>query len=401
MADGGAEQEAALLRVVASVLDAAHQVPPHRLASLLIDASTALGATSTRIWLADHPQRSLVELTEGEPETPMSIESSAAGRSFTTCAEVELDRDRGGTHAWMPLTDGVNRLGVLEIEIDELTDALKDAYRHLASVAASELITRGQYTDLFTVTRRREPMTLTAELQWQGLPPTAFTADEVSVAGMLEPAYKAAGDSFDYAHAAGRLSFAVFDAVGHDLESSIVSTLAVGAYRNRRRSGADLDEMADTVDAVVRDQIGASCYATGQLAQLDTDSGVLRWVNAGHPLPLLIRDGRVIGEMACRPRLPFGLGHLARNPSHEVAEVHLEPGDAVFLYTDGIIEARRPGGADFGLDRLCNFLHQAFAAGLSPAETVRRLSNAVLDYHDRVLQDDATTLLTVWHPNGP
>lgn len=401
MADGGAEQEAALLRVVASVLDAAHQVPPHRLAALVVDASTALGATTTRIWLADHPQRSLVELTEGEPETPLPIESSVAGRCYTTCSRVEVDRDRGGVHAFMPLVDGVDRLGVLEIEIDELTDALKDAYRHLASVAASELITRGQYTDLFTVTRRREPMTLTAELQWQGLPPTSFAADEVSVAGMLEPAYKAAGDSFDYAHAAGRLSFAVFDAVGHDLESSIVSTLAVGAYRNRRRSGADLDAMADTVDAVVRDQIGASCYVTGQLAKLDTDSGVLRWVNAGHPLPLLIRDGRVIGEMACRPRLPFGLGHLARNPSHEIAEVHLEPGDGVFLYTDGIIEARRPGGADFGLDRLCNFLHQACAAGLSPAETVRRLSNAVLDYHDRVLQDDATTLLTVWHPNGP
>jgi serine phosphatase RsbU (regulator of sigma subunit) len=81
-----------------------------------------------------------------------------------------------------------------------------------------------------------------------------------------------------------------------------------------------------------------------------------------------------------------------------VAVERLQPGDSVLLYTDGIVEARRAGGSDFGEDRLREFLGAAFAAGSSPSETVRRLSNAVLDYHGGHLQDDATTVLVTWDP---
>ena len=82
----------------------------------------------------------------------------------------------------------------------------------------------------------------------------------------------------------------------------------------------------------------------------------------------------------------------------EIAHEQLEPGDAVLLYTDGVIEAKRTGHEDFGIDRLKEFLHTADAAGLGPAETLRRLSNAVVDFNDGQLQDDATTLLVQWRP---
>ena len=78
--------------------------------------------------------------------------------------------------------------------------------------------------------------------------------------------------------------------------------------------------------------------------------------------------------------------------------MQLEPGDAVLLYTDGVIESKRVGHEDFGVDRLAEFLHTADAAGFEPAETLRRLSNAVLDFNDGSLQDDATTLLVRWQP---
>ena len=385
---------------IAHLIEVARRVPPHRLATLIADAADHLGASVARVWLADHQQRSLIHLTHSTALDALAIDGSAAGRAFAKSEVLDMPRDGFGRHVWVPLLDGADRVGVLEFELDtdELTDPLRLALVHLATAATAELISRGQYTDFFTIARRRQSMSLKAELQWQAIPPTSFATPDVTVSGMLEPAYETGGDTFDYAHDQRGLSFAVLDAVGHDLQATMVSTLALGAYRNRRRAGDDLVGMAGAMDEVIKEQLGRGSYATGQLAELDTSSGVLRWLNAGHHLPLLIRGGRVIGALECRPRLPFGLGHLQPGRPTDIAEVQLQPNDAVLLYTDGIVEARRIGGTDFGIERLEQFLENAFAAGYSIPETLRRLSNAVLDYHHGVLQDDATTLLVSWHP---
>lgn len=387
------------LRTVAALLDAAHDVRPHQLPQLVAETCASLGATAARMWLADHGQRNLVNLPAGEPARgPVAIEGSLAGRAFTARSVLESTTHPGTQTAWYPLVDGVDRLGVLEVEHPAFSPATRDAFRHVASIAAAELVTRGQYTDAFTVARRQRSMTLEAELQWQSLPPTSFTAPEVSVAGMIEPAYEAGGDTFDYAYGTDVLTFGILDAVGHDLAASTISALALGTYRNCRRAGVGLVDIGRAIDRVLAEQVGRSAYATGALASLDTRDGTLSWLNGGHPPPLLVRDQRRISELSSPPRLPFGIGHQGGRPG-EVATAHLEPGDAVLLYTDGIVEARGTSGEDFGRPRLEEFLVHAFAGGLTPAETVRRLSNAVLDHHGGHLQDDATTLLVVWHPD--
>lgn len=337
-----------------------------------------------------------MHLASSEQREPLLVDGTVAGRAFMTSEVIERVDGTGRTHLWVPLIDGVDRLGVMEIETGTPTVEERDAFRQFASVATAELITRGQYTDLFTMTRRQRPMSLAAELQWQGLPPSSFSTDTVSVAGMMEPAYEVGGDCFDYAHAENRLSFAILDAVGHDLGASVISSLALGAYRHCRRNGKDLVDTADAMDETIREQIGRRAFATGQLAVLDTSTGVLRWLNAGHPAPLLVRQGNVVSSLVCRPRVPFGLAHPTLDRPAQVAAEQLEPGDGVLLYSDGVVEAQHSGGQQFGVTRLEEFLERAFAAGLSPAETLRRLSNAVLDFHHGVLQDDATTVLVVW-----
>jgi hypothetical protein len=394
-----ATTELEALRVIARLLDAVHQVQPCDLSGLIAEAGGRLGATATRMWLVDHGQRLLVNLTtSGPPLTPLSIDGSLAGRAFAARTVVTSDRSSSLTCIWYPLIDGVDRVGVLEVEHPQFTPVLADAFRHLASIAAAELVTRGQYTDIFTVVRRRQPMTLAAELQWQSLPPRSFATPDISVAAMLEPAYDTGGDAFDYAHDGHTLHFAVLDAVGHDLGASAISTLALGAYRNQRRSGSSLLQIAPVIDHVLAEQVGAGAFATGILAELDTRDGTLRWLNGGHPPPFLVRDRRQIRELTSAPRVPFGLGHRGGRPA-TVTTTRLQPGDAVLLYTDGIVEARDSSGESFGQPRLVDFLAHSFAGALSPAETVRRLSHAVLDHHGGHLQDDATTLLVVWHPN--
>lgn len=75
-----------------------------------------------------------------------------------------------------------------------------------------------------------------------------------------------------------------------------------------------------------------------------------------------------------------------------------KPGDCVLLYTDGVVEARDADGAEFGLGRFTDFIIRSDAAGERPAEVLRLLIHAILDYQRNRLRDDATILLFEWRP---
>ncbi len=151
-------------------------------------------------------------------------------------------------------------------------------------------------------------MQLAAEMRYSTLPPLTMQAPNVSVAGILEPAYEIAGDTFDYALNGRVAHFAIFDAVGHGLGAARLANLTLGTYRNRRRGGDDLLQTAAAIDETLLSQFGQSWFVTTLLAQLDLDTGELRWVNAGHVRPLLLRNGRVISELESIPAPPLGLG---------------------------------------------------------------------------------------------
>lgn len=155
--------------------------------------------------------------------------------------------------------------------------------------------------------------------------------------------------------------------------------------------GRPLDEASrvSTIDDTLRAQWGGELFATGVLAELDLPTGRLRYLNAGHPAPLLMRDDKVVKHLEDGRRVVFGLG---RGQAH-VAEERLEPGDWITFYTDGITEARDSGGVFYGLDQLVDQLQRSAAAGYPVPETLRRLIHEVLAHQDGRLQDDATMLI--------
>jgi serine phosphatase RsbU (regulator of sigma subunit) len=260
------------------------------------------------------------------------------------------------------------------------------------------IITKGAYGDAFEMTRRRQPMTLASELLWGLAPPLVFATDGVVVAGMLEPCYDNGGDSLDYAADGRLLHLAVFDAMGHGLAAAGVAAFAVAAYRQSRRSGRGLIETYTAMDQAVGEQFPDSRFVTALIAQLDLDTGELRWISAGHPPPLLIRGGRRAHSLQAKPVPPLGV--KLDHPPPAVAVESLEPRDLLLLYTDGLTDAPDAEGRLFAVEGLTEFIEREAAADQTTPETLRRLRHAILDSGRATLRDDATALLVEWNRGG-
>jgi serine phosphatase RsbU (regulator of sigma subunit) len=381
-----------LADALALILQQAHSLHPDDLGDLMAEASARIGATSLEIYLADLAQDVLMRY-RGSGVAELEIDATIAGRAYRSIAPVAIENDDGTTLVWMPLLDGADRLGVVGFVIDKHDELAITGMEQICSLAAELLIARAQYGDGLALARRRVPLTLASEMRWALLPPRTFATDRVTIAAVVEPAYEVAGDSFDYSATGRTLHLAVFDAMGHGTEASRIVDAVVGAYRNARRRAADLAGIYRAIDAMVTTEFGESRFATGVLAEVEMDRGLLRVLRAGHPPPLVFRGHRCIGEIDVAPTMPFGVGD--REPV--VLEAQLEPDDAVLLYTDGVTEARNEEGEVFGVEQLTDFLGRAASAEEPLAETVRRLSKAIVNHRGTTLTDDATLLLLRWH----
>ena len=364
----------------------------HRPASELGDAIAAaarrFGAVDGDVYLADYDQRMLRPLRGGGEA--LAMDGTLGGRAFTHDETLGCP-DHRGAGLWVPVVDGAERVGALYLVVTEDTAEMRDWLAAFAGLIAVFIISVSHYSDVFFRLRRGRDMTLAAEMQWSSVPPLTYTTDELTFTALLEPAYEVAGDTFDYAHNHPTLHVAVFDAMGHGLNSTMTATLAVGAYRHARRRGADLVEISRAID----DELSAhrpDGFATAMLLTLECETSRLTWLSAGHPAPMLIRDRR-IQRLHATPGLPLGLAAGFNAAAPTVSATTLQPGDRVVVFSDGCTEATTPDGERFGEERLGEFVIRQQAAGLSPAETLRRLSHAVIDHAGGKIDDDATIAL--------
>jgi serine/threonine protein phosphatase PrpC len=322
--------------------------------------------------------------------------------------------DGAGWRVWLPLIGGIDRLGVLELDCGDVSEPMRARYRMIASLAGLMVAGKSAFSDMLAAGRRSGTMALQAELVWGYLVPRTFATERVLVAAMLEPAYEVGGDAFDYSLAGDRLLVSIFDGVGHDLEAGLIASVGMAACRRARRDGGTLAEMAGEADGAIARHFGHTRFVTALLSELDVTTGQFSWIPCGHPAPLLIRDSKVVKELARRPRLPLGLASLdtiaaGSGPSRgsappDAAWVYterLQPRDRILLYTDGITDGRSADGTPFGLDRLADFVIRHSDAGISAHETLRRLNHAILEYQNERLSDDATIVLVEWMPDRP
>ncbi|MBB5628014.1 PP2C family protein-serine/threonine phosphatase [Sphaerisporangium krabiense] len=390
-------------RMLTALLDASHLAGFEQVPSLVAEHAARAGLRDVVIFLADLQQEILrpVVVTGAAASGPtaaelseLKIDATLAGRAFQEVRFLRTGGEAGPICWWVPLLDGTERLGVLRVTTDTADPACKEAMRALSALVAMEIVCTRWYSDSYARLVRTRPMNVAAEMCWNIMPPLTFANGELMIAGALEPAYQIGGDAFDYSIAGDTAHLAIFDAMGHDVRAGMTANLALAVCRNRRREGDGLAATSVAAERTLIDEFGRETrFVTAILADLDTVTGRLTWINRGHHPPVLIRGGRHPGLLCCPPSHPLGLD---LGVPVTMCEEQLEPGDRVLLYTDGITEARSRHGQEFGLDRFVDFIIRHSADGLPINETLRRLVRGVLEYHEGRLQDDATVLVAEW-----
>jgi serine phosphatase RsbU (regulator of sigma subunit) len=406
-------------RVAGELLGQSHVMAPSAVTEAIAETARPLGVSGACIYLADLQQVNLRAMPGSAGQFPdiLAIDSTTAGRTYKTVSvqHVPDDGDPDSHHVWIPLIDGTERLGVLELVVRDVNDKILPYYQMLASLAGLIIVSKGNYSDTYAQTRRSQKMALQAEMVWAFMAPRTFATERVLVTGILEPAYEVGGDAFDYSLIGDYLHVSIFDAVGHDLAAGLLASVAMASCRSTRRSGGGLPDIVVRAGQAIADQFGdsrvsAPRFVTALLCDLDITTGVFRWIPCGHPPPLLIRDNKVTEELARRPELPLGItepalaagrGAQPGQPAPTVYSKQLEPGDRVLLYTDGVTEGRAADGIPFGDQRLADFVIRHCEAGTPAPETMRLLNRAIIDYQDGRLTDDTTTVMLEWMPDHP
>ena len=385
-------------RRMGDLLRMVDQAPVDAVPSVVREALAPAGVAHAVLYLIDYNGTYLRPApgspsTNGEPAKARDLEG-AAGACFREQRLID-DAERG--RVWVPVAERANALGVLEVVFDrEPDDTARELCRDAGLLLGHCLVTARKYTDVYELLRRRRDMNLAAEMHWDLLPATCYSGPSVTVAAALEPAYEVGGDAFDYCLNAGILDFTIMDAMGHGLRAALLSVQAVTAYRFARRRQQSVEEICATVDRALRRQFGGRRFVTALFCKLDVETGKLRWVNAGHVSPLLVRDGRAEELDRTGPACPLGIDLLDET---EDSEVSLRPGDRLLLYSDGVVEARDPRGASFELQRLVELVEKA-PADVEAEELSQRLIHEVMRHSGGPLRDDATVLVVEQRPVG-
>ena len=325
-----------------------------------------------------------------ETSRRVTLEDTPYGAALAGQRSV-LRREGDDTRVLAPVTSRGEAVGVLELVLPFEPDPVTLEDVELAAhQLAYMVIANRRYTDLFEWGQRTVPLSLAAEIQ-RRLLPASFTceADQFTLAGWLEPAGQVGGDTFDFSLERNTLHVSMTDAMGHSVRSSLLATLVVGALRNTRRRGASLVEQAQSAHeallAFTEREVG---FVTGQLVRIDLVTQTARVLNAGHPRPLRLRQGRA-EEIELIAQEPFG---LFGGGSWSEQELPLEAGDRLLFLTDGMLE-RNAESLDIAALMLAS-------GHLHPREAIQYLTRAVLDACGGELADDATSLCLDWH-GGP
>ncbi len=205
----------------------------------------------------------------------------------------------------------------------------------------------------------RQEVVIARDLQRQLYPDPPQQIQRVSFSVCALPALETSGDLYDFIQLdERRIGIVIADVTGKSMAAALVMVMARSSFRSEGRNVVDPGQVLSNVNSILHNDSSVKQMITAWYGVLDVQSMTLVFANAGHPFPLLYRDGQTLELEA------LGLP-LRATPglTYESATVQLLPGDHLLLLTDGVIEAMNAQRELFGYERLT----QVFTASVDGA----------------------------------
>ncbi|MER5512335.1 PP2C family protein-serine/threonine phosphatase [Streptomyces sp. NPDC002766] len=349
---------------------------PHRLAATVREVLCGqYGAENVEFLMVDYGLKVLQPVSAtADPAQAVPVHGSAAGRAFGAQQPFVMEDDAGRAWMHLPVTVRGDRLGVLSVTLPPgaRPEADMAELTELAQILGHEVLVAERDTDVYRRARRRNRLTLAAEMQWQLLPARSSAGPEYALGAQLEPAYAIFGDNFDWSVSADRLLLYVTNGMGEGMEASLLTSLGINALRNARRAGIPIADQAALADQAVYARYRGQAHLSVLLVDLELSSGRVRVVDAGSPRMLRLRDGAVT-PVPLEAQLPLG---MFEETDYTAQEFRLRPGDRLLFVSDGVHAVAAPGGEPYGeraLTRAVTATRLLPAADV-PAAVLRELS---------------------------
>jgi serine phosphatase RsbU (regulator of sigma subunit)/PAS domain-containing protein len=245
--------------------------------------------------------------------------------------------EKGSSVAVIPLSTQVEILGTLTLlSLDSDNPIAGNTLEAAISIAGQAALA------LDNARLYQQQKRFADTMQRSLLPRTRPQLEELEIGDVYDPSARVdvGGDVYDYLELAdGRLAVVLGDVTGHGIDATADMAMAKFVFRSLAREHSEPGDFLSAANEIVLEEIGAGKFITLLYLTVDGRAGELACASAGHPPPRLLRAGG-------KPE-PLAVGGLALGidggQRYEEAHVRLEPGDAIVLYTDGLLEARRDG----------------------------------------------------------
>jgi phosphoserine phosphatase RsbU/P len=232
--------------------------------------------------------------------------------------------------------------------------------------------------------------------------PTYSPSHPIAVHAVMEPAREVGGDLYDCFYAGEHtFCFLVGDVSGKGASAAMfmararsLMRITVNLWREWRTDDIDPGALLEAVNGELCQNNDDRMFVTMFLGLIDARSGLVSFVNAGHPPPHLVSTTGETKQIDSKPAMPLGIRRQAR---FQTRTLEILPGDAVFVCSDGAFEALNDKGDLFSIERLGQLLREANEA--EPREMVRVVLDAVDAFTGCVPRtDDVTVLALRWRP---
>lgn len=213
------------------------------------------------------------------------------------------------------------------------------------------------------------------------------------ICASMRPANTVGGDYFDVIELEeGRLAIAVADVAGKGMPAALLMALLQGSLRTLITAGLRGPDLVAKLNDHLCANIPSNRLVTLFYAEFDPRTGELAWVNAGHNAPFLIRAGAGLERM---PATGVALG-VVPHAQFESRLARLQPGERLFLYTDGVTEAEDSAEREYGEERLAMQLEGW--RHMSDGALMDAVCQDVLDFCGPIRPRDDMTLMVLAHP---